>query len=88
MLTHANRTDLKRLGINNIRSKLAGSPGGRDAVLNRFLPSGDVSKGDVEDWLMENSISEDRRQRITFWIAIVSLAIAIASFAFTFWPTK
>jgi hypothetical protein len=95
MLTAEQRVELKQLGLQNARFKIGGSPGGRDAVLNRFLKSGDVVKGDVEDWLVENSSAETAQQRATLlwariagWAGIIGVVLAAASLAYTIWCHK
>jgi hypothetical protein len=95
MLTTEQRSELENLGIQNVRFKLAGSSGGRPATLNQFLPSGDVTKGDVEDWLLENGAAEVAQQRATLrwamiagWSGIVSVILAGATLAYSIWFQK
>ena len=90
MLTETQRAELEKLGLQNVRFKLAGSPGGRPATLNQFLPSGDVTKGDVEDWLLENGAAETAQQSaILFWAkvggaaGIIGVMLAAASLFFS-----
>jgi hypothetical protein len=83
-LTREQRSELEIIGLLNVRAMLASAQGGRDAVLNRFLSSGDVSKGDVIDWLLEKSPAETAQQRATFryskmaaWAAIAATVLAL-----------
>jgi hypothetical protein len=74
---------------------LASAQGGRDAVLNRFLPSGDVSKGDVQDWVLENTPAETAQQnailfwaKIAGWSAIAAVMLTALSLFCTIWFQK
>ena len=102
-LTAEQRAELEEYGAQNIRIKLTSYGGGRPSVLNGFLRCCPyVTRGDVEDWLVEKSHVEAAQQAATLrwaviggrWAivggcaAIVSAILGAVTVALTLWPPK
>jgi hypothetical protein len=89
-LTDQQRAELERLGLSNVLVKLAQPGTGRGAALGGF-PSGDMTRGDVEDWTGEKLADQARQQaealrwtkisgkwaRIAGWAALAAVGIGI-----------
>jgi hypothetical protein len=82
MLSRAQRDELGKQGAQNIRFKLASYGGGRGAAIGGFR-CGDISRGEIEDWLAEKYHREATQQRSTLrwaqiaaWAAIVSAILS------------
>jgi hypothetical protein len=77
-LSPEQKSDLEALGAATVRMKLIQSGAGRGAALAGFK-SGNITRGDVEDWLAEQNAKEDRRQIVTLcWARIAGLAALAA----------
>ena len=73
MLSPDQHSELERMGTENVRSKLTTYGGGRGAAIGGFR-CGDITRGDIEDWLAEKHSSERREQQSTlFWAKIAAL---------------
>ena len=71
-LTAEQRAELEEYGAQNIRIKLTSYGGGRPSVLNGFLRCCPyVTRGDVEDWLVEKSHVEAAQQAATLRWAVI-----------------
>lgn len=77
-LTTAERAVLEAAGIANVRDKLRYAGPGRGAAVPG-LASGDLTRGDVEDWLSDKERDErsDVRRRANLGIAISLASIAL-----------
>jgi hypothetical protein len=82
-LTGAQRTELDKLATATVRVKLLQGGPGRGASISGFK-CGDITRGDIEDWLAEKD--EERRlrdvksfnySRWTFYVAVGALVAAI-----------
>jgi hypothetical protein len=74
VLTPDQRKELENLGAATIRFKLLQSGGGRGAAVTGFT-CGEISRGDVEDWLVEKNREETALQDKTlFWARIAGVA--------------
>ena len=80
-LTREQRAALEASGTANVRDKLRYAGPGRGAAVPGF-PSGDIARGDVEDWLGEKERQERselrRRANLGIAISLVSLALGLA----------
>ena len=92
MLTDAQRKELERNGVTNVRLKLSSYGGGRGAALNGAYPGETMTRGDVEDWLAEKSAEEERMARSTLrwakiagWAAIAGVLLTLIGLLI---PTK
>ncbi len=74
MLTEVQRKELENLGATTIRFKLTTHGAGRGASISGFT-CGDVTRGDIEDWLAEKNREEAALQdKILFWARIAGVA--------------
>lgn len=96
MLTAEQRAELEALGAENVRIKLIHGGAGRGADVPGFKTGrnggGNLTRGDVEDWLAGKHTQEESRQnstllwaRIAGWASIIGIAVAIA---IAFWQGK
>ena len=83
-LTAAQRSELENLGPATIRFKLLHAGGGRGADVGGFT-CGSMTRGDIEDWLVEKNRDENVLQRSTLfwarvagWASLVAIGLAIA----------
>jgi len=94
-LSAAQRAELEALGPATVRAEL-GQPGpGRGAGLYGFktgVVGGQLTRGDVEDWMAEKHAEEAAMQtntlrwaKIAAWAAIVSVIATVASIGVTIW---
>jgi hypothetical protein len=73
-LTAEQRAELEDSGPATIRLKLTQYGAGRGASISGFK-CGDITRGDIEDWLVEKNIDETRLQQGTLrWAKIAGLA--------------
>jgi hypothetical protein len=74
MLTPEQRAELEHLGAAYIRLKLTQYAVGPGASLSGFR-CGDITRGDIEDWLAEKSAEETAQQSaILRWAMIAGVA--------------
>jgi hypothetical protein len=96
-LTPEQRAELEAFGPENVRAKLSPARPGRAAAVSGFKTgqgsAGDLTRGDVEDWLAEKHLKDARVQhsilrwaRIAGWAAIISALVGAATLWFTIWP--
>jgi hypothetical protein len=79
MLTRAQKDELEQQGAQNIRFKLASYGGGRGAAIGGFR-CGDISRGEIEDWLAEKYQREAAQQCSTLrWARIAALAATVSA---------
>lgn len=80
-LTTSEQTALEAAGAANVRDKLRYAGPGRGAAVPG-LASGDLSRGDVEDWLADKESKEKsevrRRANLGIAISLASLALGLA----------
>ena len=84
MLTQEQRQELETMGATNVRFRLSQFGGGRASAIPGFK-CGDMTRGDIEDWLAEKYVEEVRMQRWTLVWAMVggvagTLGVLIALF--------
>jgi hypothetical protein len=91
MLTPEQRAELEHLGAPYIRLKLTQYGSGRGASISGFK-CGDITRGDIEDWLAEKSAEETAQQsailrwaRIAGWAAIASVILAAIGIVTSIW---
>lgn len=84
MLTEMQRAELEALGPPYVRSKLAGYGGGRGAAIGGFA-CGEITRSEVEGWLIEKHAEDTALQqgtllwaKIAGWASIVGVIVTIA----------
>lgn len=97
-LTNEQRAELEALGAETVRAKLIQPGAGRGAALSGFktgILGGQLTRGDVEDWLAEQHIAEAliqsgtlRWAKVAGWAGIASALIGVASIIVTIWFSK
>jgi hypothetical protein len=82
-LTAAQRAELESRGSATVRLKLSQSGPGRGASVSGFK-CGDITRGDIEDWLDEKNIEEVALQqgtlrwaKIAGWAGIISIIATV-----------
>jgi hypothetical protein len=74
MLTPEQRAELEHHGAPSIRLKLTQYGVGRGAAISGFK-CGDITRGDIEDWLAEKNAEETAQQSaILRWAMIAGVA--------------
>jgi hypothetical protein len=80
-LTRDEQTALEAAGFANVRDKLRYAGPGRGAAVRGFS-SGDITRGDVEDWLTDKEREEKselrRRANLGIAISLLSMAVGLA----------
>jgi hypothetical protein len=80
-LTRDERTALEGAGTATVRDKLRYAGPGRGAAVRGFS-SGDLTRGDVEDWLADKERAENnvlrRRANLGIAISLASMAVGLA----------
>jgi hypothetical protein len=74
-LTPEQRTELEALGPETVRVKLIHGGSGRGADVPGFA-KGALTRGDIEDWLVEKYARQVRVDNWTLWAAIVGAVAA------------
>ena len=64
------RAELEALGPDNVRIRLIGAGTNIGACVGGFK-TGDMDRGDVEDWLAEKYAGQVRVESWTLWAAVV-----------------
>jgi hypothetical protein len=84
-LSDADRAELNRLGIENVKLKLSYAGPGSGSVVPGLGPGFGMTRGDVENWLAEQDREAAKRQVDTLWwakaatwIGAVGILVAIA----------
>lgn len=80
-LTAADRTELERLGPENVRPKLDRANHKSDSLVPGLGQGSGMRRGDVEAWLAEQSRSEAKQRSATLWAAIAGALIGLCSLA-------
>jgi hypothetical protein len=88
MLTEIQRDELESLGPATVRTKLIHSGAGRGASVAGFK-CGDITRGYIEDWLVEKHHEESTIQtetlrwaKIAGWASIVAVIVGVISLWF------
>jgi hypothetical protein len=83
-LSRNDRTELDRLGIENVRLKLAHAGPAAGSVVPGLGPGFGMTRSDVEDWLAERTQEAAKLQADTLWwaklaaiVGIVGIVVAI-----------
>ena len=84
-LTVQNRADLEALGPATVRFKLLQGPPNRSAPISGFK-HGNITLGDIEDWLVEKETSVRKNSNRQFWAMIILTAIAAIAACIAAWP--
>jgi hypothetical protein len=87
MLTAEQRAELNELGPQTVRFKLPQHGAGRGAAVSGFK-CGDITRGDIEDWLIEKNREEQEQQSATLrWAKIAGWAgiIGVIGTAISIW---
>lgn len=94
MLTDIQRAELENNGLASIRLKLAAYSGGHTgpgSAIGGFR-CGDITRSDIDDWLIEKTAEETKQQRDTLfwarvagWGTIISIIVALAAIAVGSW---
>jgi hypothetical protein len=94
MLTDEQRDELEAHGPSTVRTKLIPAGPGRGASVAGFK-CGDLTRGDVEDWLVVKHVEEMgvqnstlRWARIAVWAGIAGVAVGIVAVGVTIWLAK
>ena len=93
-LTPAQRAELEESGPATIRLKLTQFGAGRGASISGFK-CGDITRGDIEDWLVEKNAEETTLQRGTLrwakiagWAGIISIVVTVIMGALAIYLAK
>jgi hypothetical protein len=93
MLTPEQRAELEYHGAASIRFKLTtySAGAGRTAAISGFK-CGDITRGDIDDWLAEKSAEETAQQsatlrwaRIAGWAGITSVVLTAIGIVISIW---
>jgi len=82
-LTDVQHAELETIGASSVRFKLLQGGPGRGASISGFK-CGDITRGDIEDWLIEKNVEETALQRGTLrwakiagWAGILAVIVTI-----------
>ena len=91
MLTAEQKAELEHHGAASIRFRLIQHGTGRDAAISGFK-CGDITRGDIEDWLAEKNAEESGQQsailrwaRIAGWAGIVGVILTAIGIVISIW---
>jgi hypothetical protein len=83
-LSETDRAELNRLGIDNVRLKLAYAGPGPGSLVPGLGPGYGMTRSDVEDWLAERSRADAKQQsdilrwaKAATWLAGIGIVVAI-----------
>jgi hypothetical protein len=77
-LSENDRAKLDRLGIENVKLKLTDAEPGPQSAVPGLGPGLDVTRGDIEEWLSEQSRKAAKQQDdILWWTKAATLVAAI-----------
>jgi hypothetical protein len=86
--------ELETLGASSVRFKLRQGGPGRGASISGFK-CGDITRGDIEDWLIEKNIEETAIQqgtlrwaKIAGWAGIISVVVTVTMGALAIYLAK
>ena len=74
------RAELEALGPENVRIRLMAAGPGTGALVRGFK-TGDMDRGDIEDWLSEKHASQVLVDRVVFWAVIIAAVTGVLTFA-------
>ncbi len=84
-LSESDRAKLDRLGIENVKLKLTYAGPGPGSLVPGLGPGLDMTRGDIEEWLAEQSRRAAKQQddilwwaKAATWVAAVGILVAIA----------
>jgi len=84
-LSENDRAKLDRLGIENVKLKLAYAGPGPQSAVPGLGPGLDMTRGDIEEWLAEQSHKASKQQddilwwaKAATWVAVGGIVVAIA----------
>lgn len=86
MLTDEQRKELEEHGPKYIQAKLSHPHwgAGPGAAIGGFR-CGDITRSDIDDWLVEQNKIEARRERVKRWAGIISLVIGALGLVLAAW---
>jgi hypothetical protein len=94
LLTDEQRAELESHDPATVRTKLIQAGPGRGASVSGFK-TGELTRGDVEDWLVEKHIEQVRVQdstlrwaKIAGWAGIASAIVGLVAIIVTIWLAK
>jgi hypothetical protein len=94
MLSNEQRAELEALGAATVRLKLTQYGAGRGASISGFK-CGDITRGNIEDWLVEKNAEEMTLQRGTLrwakiagWAGIISVICTVLMGALAIYLAK
>ena len=93
-LSESDRAELERLGVDNVRQRLAHSGPDGGAMVPDLGPGLGMTRSAVEDWLAEKSQETTKLQhdilwwaKAATWIGVTSILVMIALTALSYiWP--
>jgi hypothetical protein len=94
MLTAEQRAELESLGPATVRTKLLQSGAGRGASVAGFK-CGDITRAEIDDWLVEKHVEETdvqnstlRWAKIAAWAGIAGVLVGVSAIVVTIWLAK
>jgi hypothetical protein len=75
-LSENDRAKLDRLGIENVKLKLTDAEPGPQSAVPGLGPGLDVTRGDIEEWLSEQSRKAAKQQDDILWWAKAATLVA------------
>jgi hypothetical protein len=92
-LSLSDRTELDRLGIDNVRLKIAYAGPGPGSVVPGLGPGFGMTRSDVEEWLAEQSRDASRLQlnilwwaKAAAWISLFGIVVAMVIAGLAYLP--
>jgi hypothetical protein len=83
-LSENDRAKLDRLGIENVKLKLAYAGPGPQSAVPGLGPGLDMTRGDIEEWLAEQTQKTTKQQdnilwwaKAATWVAVSGIVVAI-----------
>lgn len=77
MLTDEQRKELEALGARYVGTKISTSGAGRGASIGGFK-CGEMTRGEIEDWLVEKNSEESKLNRtVLFWERVAGVGAII-----------
>jgi hypothetical protein len=84
MLTSAQKAALDKAGVDVVRLKLLQNGNRREQAMDGFGGTGNVTIGDVEDWLSERTRADTAQQaktllwaKVAGWASVIGIVIAV-----------
>ena len=79
-LSENDRAKLDRLGIENVKLKLTDAEPGPQSAVPGLGPDLDMTRGDIEEWLSEQSRKAAKQQDDILWWAKAATSVAAIGF--------